>query len=280
MLLRSDKIILAGLVFAAILGGTIFVLERRQAPNIASRFAGEAQNAISENQDNVQAGSLFAYDEAGASAGNVAQDYLAKQKAPEEDLGYEEVGQQQPTSSVAGISIDQIASRDDPSWGISGAKVTIVAFSDFFCPYCAEFALTILPQIKNQYGNKIRFIFRDLPNEAAHPGSTLAHQAGECAHAQGKFWEMHDKLFANSAELNESNIKLLAKNVGLDFAKFNACLASGEKMPEVQADLQDGLSAGVVSTPTLFVNNQKIEGLASFSEISGIIDGELKNGQN
>ncbi|MDP2933850.1 MAG: thioredoxin domain-containing protein, partial [bacterium] len=269
MSLHSNKIILAGMVLAAILGGAIFILERRKTPNIAALFAGQAQNAILENQDNVEAGSLFAYDEAGASVSNMAQDYLAKQKAPEEDSGYEEVGQQ--SSSVAGVSIDQIATDDDPFWGLPGANVTIVSFSDFLCPYCAEFALTTLPQIKKQYASKVKFIFRDLPNENSHPGSNLAHQAGECANVQGKFWEMHDKIFQNSSRATESNLKLFAKSVGLDSALFDACLASGEKAAETQADLQDGLSAGVSSTPTLFVNNQKIEGLASFAEISGII---------
>jgi len=271
---RSEKIILLSVTLAAILGGAIFILERRKTPNIAALFAGQAQNAILENQDNVEAGNLFAYDEAGASVSNMAQDYLAKQKAPEEDSGYEEVEQQ--SSAVAGVKIDQIATADDPSWGPPGATVTIVSFSDFLCPYCAEFALTALPQIKKQYASKVKFVLRDLPNESSHPGSNLAHQAGECANGQGKFWEMHDKLFQNSARLTEGNIKLLAKSAGLDSALFDACLGSGEKAAEVQADLQDGLSAGVSSTPTLFVNNQKIEGLASFAEISGIIEEELR----
>ena len=127
---RSEKIILLSVTLAAILGGAIFILERRKTPNIAALFAGQAQNAILENQDNVEAGNLFAYDEAGASVSNMAQDYLAKQKAPEEDSGYEEVEQQ--SSAVAGVKIDQIATDDGERilqsdiWRVSvdGSQVT------------------------------------------------------------------------------------------------------------------------------------------------------------
>ncbi|HSP54358.1 MAG TPA: thioredoxin domain-containing protein, partial [Dehalococcoidia bacterium] len=96
---------------------------------------------------------------------------------------------------------NEMAAADDPSWGPEDAALTIEAFSDFQCPYCKKFAEQTLPRLKEAYGDKVRFIFRDLPLTNIHPVAAAAAQAGGCANDQGKFWEYHDLLYENQQSL-------------------------------------------------------------------------------
>lgn len=274
---RFEKIILFALVFIA--GLSAFILFMRvKGPKIS--FSSEEEENLGEAfrewrasvSDNVDQGEFFAYDEAGLKVQSEEEDYLAKKAQDrEEEQGKTEVSPQ----TIAGSKDLGLATSDDPSWGIAKSRVTIVAFADFMCPFCAEFARNVMPQIQNQYGNQVKFIFRDLPITSLHPYSPRAHEAAECAHSQGLFWEMHDLIFANNASLTETKLQLLAQRAGLDMDKFNACFEGREKKTEVEEDLQAGISAGVQATPTLFVNNRKVEGLVSFSELSQIIEEEL-----
>lgn len=161
-----------------------------------------------------------------------------------------------------------IATADDPYKGGIDAKIVIVEFSDFQCPYCYQ-AFPVVRELISTYGDQIKFIYRDFPLKDY---SQKAAEAGECAHEQGKFWEMHDKLFINQSNLSVFDIKQYALELGLDGSSFNECLDSGRYAAEVQEDLSDGLLAGVDGTPTFFINEREFQGSATVDVFKTIID--------
>jgi protein-disulfide isomerase len=164
-----------------------------------------------------------------------------------------------------------VATTDDPYAGDPNAKVVVVEFSDFQCPYCSQEFPTVRELI-NVYKNKIKFIYRDFPVSDKHPNAQKAAEAADCAFAQGKFWEMHDKLFINQSDLSNAALKRYAGEIGLDAAQFNSCLDSGTYASEVQKDFNDGYAAGVQGTPTFFINDRKFEGVVSLDTFKQIID--------
>jgi protein-disulfide isomerase len=117
--------------------------------------------------------------------------------------------------------------------GARDAPVTIVEFSDFHCPFCKR-VIPTLKDIEVKYPGKVRLAFRDLPLDQLHPGARKAHEAARCARDQGKFWEYHDTLFANEPDSSPQRLKTYAKQVGLDLAKFDACVAAGTHAAAVQ----------------------------------------------
>jgi len=168
-----------------------------------------------------------------------------------------------------------IDSRSEPSRGPETAPVTLVAFSDYQCPYCSRFEPT-LRQLERKYGNRLRVVHRDFPLSQIHPNAVKAAEAAECARDQGKFWEMHDRLFANQQALSLPDLKKAASELTLDSAKFGECLDSGAKAAEWQKDLRDGEQYGVSGTPTVFVNGRLIRGASTVESISAIVDEELQ----
>ena len=124
-------------------------------------------------------------------------------------------------------------------------------------------------ELLSAYGEQIKFIFRDFPLKN---NSQKAAEAGECAHEQGKFWEMHDKLFINQNDLSVLALKRYASELGLDESSFNECLDSGRYVTEVQEDLSDGLLAGVDGTPTFFINDYEFQGSVTVDAFKMIID--------
>jgi len=272
-----EKIVILILILIAISGVLVLLRKTRDRELSFSKITTLSDRDTSLEEDpsggNVGDGA-FVYDEAGSNSQSREDDYLAKKKAPAVEEEFE-TENSQSTSTVASVHALSLATEDDPSWGPENARVVIVEFSDFLCPFCAEFSAKVLPQIKSQYGSRVKFIFRDMPIETLHPFAGKVHEAGECANAQGRFWEMHDLIFANSAALSESKLESLARTAGLDTDLFSSCLQSGETTVEVAGDLEAGFNAGVRATPTLFVNSRKIEGAASFSEVSRIIEEEL-----
>lgn len=149
---------------------------------------------------------------------------------------------------------------DDPSFGNPNAKVTIVEFGDFECPFCAQ-SFPDMRALQLEYKDHIHYIWRDFPLTGIHPDSQKAAEAGECAEDQGKFWELHDKMFINQNNLSVIDIKQYARQVGLDGNTFDRCLDSGRYENEVQADLADGIALGVRGTPTFFINDQLVSGV-------------------
>ncbi len=153
-----------------------------------------------------------------------------------------------------------IATNDDPSIGPPTAAVTIVEFSDFECPFCKQ-AFPIIRELMATYSDRVRYIYRDFPVSEIHDNAQKAAEAGACAHAQGKFWALHDKIFQNAPQITVADLKNYAQSSGLDMALFTTCLDSGQFANEVQQDYRDGASLGVRGTPTWFLNGRKIEGV-------------------
>jgi len=163
-----------------------------------------------------------------------------------------------------------------PARGPEGAKVTIVEFSDFECPFCAR-AEESVNQVMEKYAGKVRLVFRHFPLNF-HPNAPKAAEASMCANDQGKFWEMHKTLFANNKALGVEDLKKHAATAGLDQAKFNECLDSGKMKGIVDADTKAGGEAGVSGTPAFFINGKLLSGAQPASEFEKIIDAELKKG--
>lgn len=188
----------------------------------------------------------------------------------------------------------EVSADDDSFLGPEDAKVVVVEFSDFECPFCAaatgdheilisrfkesdpswEPSVPYLKELAAQ--GKIKFVFRDYPL-SGHTNAQKAAEATECADEQGKFWEMHDTLFENqeAGAIDVTSIKQYAADLGLDTEAFNTCLDSGEMAAEVQSDLAAGSSYGVSGTPAFFVNGVLVSGAQPASVFEAIIEQEL-----
>jgi protein-disulfide isomerase len=158
--------------------------------------------------------------------------------------------------------------------GPKNAPVTIVEFADFQCPFCGRTAAT-LKELREKYGDQLRIVFRDFPL-AFHQNAAKAAEAASCANEQGKFWDMHDKLFANQAKLAVADLRRYAGQIGLNENLFDHCLDSGEFSQKWQADRDEGQRYGITGTPTFFINGRMLVGAAQYDIFSGVIDEELK----
>ena len=161
-----------------------------------------------------------------------------------------------------------------PSLGPPNAPVTIVEFSDYECPYCSKVEPTI-KRVMAHYAGKVRFVFRDYPL-SFHAHAAKAAEASHCADAQGKYWPMHETLFSNQDKLDVDGLKKLAAGVpGMDQAKFDTCLDSGEMKDEVARSERAGEAAGVSGTPRFYVNGHPLDGVQPYEEFARRIDREL-----
>jgi protein-disulfide isomerase len=163
-----------------------------------------------------------------------------------------------------------------PSFGPEGAKVTIVEFSDFQCPYCSR-AAEATAKIKEKYGDKVRLVFRQFPLDF-HDKAHVAAQASLAAHEQGKFWQFHDKMFADQKKLDRESLEATAKEVGLDLTKFKKALDDKTHAATVDAELKMGQEAFVDGTPTMFLNGKRVANPTDFEVISKEIDAALAGG--
>ncbi len=165
--------------------------------------------------------------------------------------------------------------KADHVLGSSKAKVTIVEFSDFQCPFCGRFYPTV-KQALAEYKDKIKFVYKHFPLESIHPNARPAAEASECAGEQGKFWEFHDKLFENQEQLGDAFYKKLAGDLKLNLNKFNDCLATKKYSAKIDTDYQTGISAGVQGTPHSLVNGIAVSGAVPYEQLKAVIDAELK----
>ncbi|HET9529633.1 MAG TPA: thioredoxin domain-containing protein [Blastocatellia bacterium] len=149
-----------------------------------------------------------------------------------------------------------IATDDQPSKGSPQAQVTIVEFTDFECPSCAR-TQPILDELIKEYGDRIRLVVRDFPL-AQHANAASAALAAEAAREQGKYWEYIAILFQNQSALGVDRLKEYASRLGLDTKRFDEALDSGKHAEKVQRDLNDGYRIGINSTPTVFINGQRV----------------------
>ncbi len=160
-----------------------------------------------------------------------------------------------------------------PSRGPKDAPVTIIEFSDYQCPYCSRAEAT-MNQIRSVYGDRVRIVFRDFPL-SFHQNAQKAAEAAGCALEQNKFWELHEKMFANQGALDVENLRKAAGELGLDRKKFDECLDSGRRAAEIKKDQQEAQLVGVTGTPGFFVNGRFVNGAQPFDNFARLIDEEL-----
>ncbi|GMU11459.1 DsbA family protein [Corallococcus caeni] len=179
--------------------------------------------------------------------------------------------QQQAEPPAAAKKVDVPA--DSPVVGPATAKVTIVEWSDFECPFCSR-AVPTINKIKETYGKDVRVVFRHQPLPM-HSHAKLAAQASMAAHEQGKFWEMHDKLFANQRALERGDLEKYAQEIGLDVNKFKAALDSNKFSAKIDADSASGMAVGANGTPAFFINGRFLSGAQPFEAFKPLIDQEI-----
>ena len=160
-----------------------------------------------------------------------------------------------------------------PARGPENAKVTIVEFSDFQCPFCSK-AHDTVEEVMQSYAGKVRLVFRHFPLEF-HKNAPKAAEAAMCANEQGHFWDYHDSLFKNQAKLEVADLKAHAKALGLDAAKFDGCLDTGKFTTAVKEDQAAGAKLGVSGTPAFFINGVMLSGAQPLEEFKKVIDGEI-----
>lgn len=185
---------------------------------------------------------------------------------------------QQPTGPV------DVAQGHLPILGNKDAKVTVIEFSDFQCPFCKSLFSETLPQLKKDYVDtgKIKFAYRHYPISSIHPNAQKSAEASECANEQDKFWDYHDFLFTNqseweSLESSAAQAKFVeyAGTLGLDAGQFDECITSGKFAENVSGDLADGSKAGVNGTPATFINGILVEGAVPYEEFKAQIEKAL-----
>ena len=161
-----------------------------------------------------------------------------------------------------------------PAKGPANAPIQVIEFSDFECPFCFRANPTIA-QVLSTYGDRIRLVYRHypLPN---HPNARPAAEASACAHEQGKFWEYHDRLFANQSRLSAGDLKQHAADLGLDAGKFNVCVDSRRFQKDVEEDVAAAQLVGVSGTPHFFINGRPLSGAQPFEAFKEVIDDELQ----
>lgn len=192
------------------------------------------------------------------------------QKAMQKDIGIIRdilSGKQPPLDNVS-ISIG-----GSPFQGPKDAKFVIVEFSDFQCPFCGRYATQTYSQVIDDYvkTGKVKYVFRDFPLEQLHPNAAKAAEASHCAEDQGKFWDLHDRMFKNQSALDAKEMLGHATVLALDVPKFQQCLESGKYTAKVKKDQEDGAKVNVKGTPTFFFGTvdpkdpTKIKAVSMFS---------------
>jgi len=162
---------------------------------------------------------------------------------------------------------------DDPAIGGAAAPVTVVVFSDFQCPFCARLEPS-LKQVEQAYGDKVRIVWKHKPL-SFHPNAMPAAEAAEAAREQGKFWQMHDKMFGAQQQLSAASYERWAQELGLDMNRFKATLASGKYRARIQEDDALATSLGIEGTPTMMVNGEQVVGAVPFENLKVVIDRQL-----
>lgn len=167
----------------------------------------------------------------------------------------------------------KVAEAGGPAKGPADAPIELIEFSDFECPYCLR-ARPAVDQVLSTYGDRIRFVYRHYPLPG-HPHARPAAEASACAAEQDRFWPYHDRLFANPSKLGASDLKQAAADLGLDAARFDACVDARKYKAEIDADIKAANDVGVDGTPAFFINGRMLSGAQPFSVFKRVIDEEL-----
>jgi protein-disulfide isomerase len=143
----------------------------------------------------------------------------------------------------------------EPTKGDKNAKLTLIEFSEYQCPFCGRHVRDTVPNIDKEYiqTGKVKYVFRDLPLESIHKNAFKAAEAAHCAGEQKKYWEMHDRLFANQNALEPAMLTAHAQAIGLDSKKFQACLDSGKYADAIRKDIAEANKYGITGTPTTVI---------------------------
>lgn len=197
----------------------------------------------------------------------------AKQK------GQAVVATPQSTGTVGGAQavsgkVEVAINPDDPVRGNPQAKVTIVEFSDFQCPYCGIVEPTV-KKVLETYADKVRLVYKNFPLPS-HENAQPAALAALCAKEQGKFWEYHDTLFENQESLKVTDLKKYAADLGLKTQDFTSCLDGKKYKSQIEMDIMEANRVGVRGTPAFFINGRFLSGAQPFENFQTIIEEELK----
>jgi len=159
----------------------------------------------------------------------------------------------------------------DHAQGPAGAPVTLVEYGDYECPYCGE-AYPIVKELQERMGDRLRFVFRNFPLTQSHPHAEHAAEAAEAAAAQGKFWEMHDRLYEHQRQLDDTALVRHAAELGLEAARFDREMAEHAHADRVREDFMSGVRSGVNGTPTFFINGVRHDGSYDLETLTEAIE--------
>ena len=173
---------------------------------------------------------------------------------------------------VAAPPLDLHDEETTAGFGPRDAKVHVVEFSDFECPYCVRAAAAVTG-LKERYGDRVRFSYRHFPLEF-HPSARPAAEMAQCAVAQDKFWGFHDAVFASTEGLGAAGLRAAAEKAGMDLEALDACMQSGKAASQVDADMRVATEAGVSGTPNFFINGRPFQG--GPGQLAGAIEAELQ----
>ena len=170
------------------------------------------------------------------------------------------------------ISVN-LGESSHPTLGSKDAAVKVIEFADFQCPFCKR-SEDAVKAIREKYGDRIELVFMDFPL-SFHPNAMPAANTARCANAQGKFWPYHDALFADQSKLDPASLKAIAKKLGLDSAKFDACFEKNQYSAAIQKDLEEGRRLNVSGTPAFFIDGRELVGAQPTDSFTSMIDEEL-----
>lgn len=203
--------------------------------------------------------------------------------SPRIHKAHAEVPREAYLKSFYNLPQKEIDLANRPFWGAKEAKVTVVEFSDFQCPFCRRAAFSLKPYLK-EYRDGLRFVFFNYPldpscnpaiQHSLHQVACLAAKSALCASRNGKFWEYHDKVFENQKRLSRATLLNLAKEVGLEPAPFEQCLASDEITEELKKEIEEGNKIEVRGTPSVFINGRLFRDWLSPERLRMVIESEL-----
>jgi len=183
----------------------------------------------------------------------------------------------EPAEPAVKLTVDDVDLEGVPFIGEEDAEITMVIYDDFQCPFCARFEQQAWLEIKEEYidTGKAKFYYKHFPL-GFHSHAQLAAEASECAHDQGKFWEYHDLMFENQADINEEQMKTWAEELELDMDDFNSCLDTHKYAEKVKLSMAEGQKVGVKGTPSVLVEDELVVGAQPFDNFKKVIDKKLE----
>jgi protein-disulfide isomerase len=180
-----------------------------------------------------------------------------------------------PAADASQNAAVKVNTAGRPALGPARAKVTMVEFVDFECPFCGRYARETFPRLQRDYGARVRYVSRQFPLDI-HPHAQDAAVAAECAAEQGRYWQYHRQLFAHQQSLDRRGLVALARRAGLDTRRHSACIRSGPPKARVARDVAEGRSYGVTGTPTFFINGRLVRGAQPYGQLKSQLDAALR----